>query len=100
MRCSRLGIEKRGPLDFGVWGATAQKTGLRPAGDIRAKLIGWAFCIRSRPSERLPGKPYRPIPTTDAGRPEGPYATSKLTRFGDHPTQLNPEPLSSMTLPS
>ena len=29
-----------------------------------------------------------------------PYATSKLKRFGDYPIQFNPEPLTSMTLPS
>jgi TnpA family transposase len=29
-----------------------------------------------------------------------PYATSKLQRFGDYPTQFNPEPLTSMALPS
>jgi hypothetical protein len=26
-----------------------------------------------------------------------PYATSKLKRFGDYPTQLNPEPLPTRT---
>ena len=26
-----------------------------------------------------------------------PYATSKLKRFGDYPTQLNPEPLLTLT---
>ncbi len=29
-----------------------------------------------------------------------PYATSKLKRFGDYPTQFNPEPLTSTALPS
>ena len=29
-----------------------------------------------------------------------PYVTSKLKRFGDYPTQFNPEPLMSMALPS
>ena len=38
-------------------------------------------CIRSPRSEQRPGKPYRPIPPTDAGRrprPAGPLVGEKV----------------------